>query len=248
MEPRLVPPRAEELLAPSEGSASAPVRLIAPADGPLVAGSEVVVAWEPGPDFTALGRVDEWEAFWSVDDGATFPFRLTPHLDLDVRRVTVRLPEVPTERGRLLLRIGDERRERGVLLAQRFSLTLPLAEAATASPSAPPAARELVATAGEPAIAGHAGVVAWVEGSRRGAEWHLVAVRPAPWLASTSMVTDPLVQEAAEVAEGAPKLAAPGVTAALATPLRLWVAASLASSTPLPASPDILLLGRRRNE
>lgn len=219
------------------------MRLVAPGDAQLFAGSDVALAWEPGPAFAALGRVDEWEAFWSLDDGATFPFRLTPHLDLDVRRVVVRLPDVPTPHGRLLLRIGDEHRERGVLLPQRFTVALPIGLATVPSTSAP----RLAAIAGEPALEHELGVVAWAEGSRRGDGWHLVALRPTPRLDSSLRAHAPFGVDAAEISESITRVAAPLATTDPTPFLRTSLARSPASSTQLPASTDILLLGRRRN-
>lgn len=244
-EPRLAPPRAEDLFVPAPTSAAAPVRLLAPADARLVAGSEIALSWEPGPAFGALGDVDEWEAFWSLDDGATFPFRLTPHLDLDVRRVVVRVPDVPAPRARLLLRIGDEHRERGVLLPQRFTVTLAPAVATVLSSPAP---RQLAAAAGEPALAREPGVVGWVEGSRRGADWHPVAVRSTPRLEASLQPHPPAGVDAAELPERTPKPAAASAATDIAPPLRLRVARSPAFSPALPVPADILLLGRRRNE
>lgn len=244
-EPRLVPPREEELFAPAEGSPAAPVRLVAPGDARLVAGSDIALAWDPGPAFGALGSAEEWEAFWSLDDGATFPFRLTPHLDLDVRRLVVRVPEVPAPRARLLLRFGDEHRERGVLLPQRFNVTLPPAVATVFSS---PASPRLAATAGEPALAQEPGVVGWAEGSRRGADWHLVAVRSPPRLDASLQTHPPAGIDAAELPERTPKLATASSAADIVPPSRLRVARSPAFSSALPVPADILLLGRRRNE
>jgi len=160
-----------------------------------------------------------------------------------VRRVVVRVPEVPTPHARLLLRIGDEHRERGVLLPQRFTVALPPSLAIVPSTSTP----DLASSAGEPALAHEAGVVAWVEGSRRGDGWHLVAVQQPPRLDSACRSRAPLASEAAEISESSPRIAAPLATADFATPRRSSFARSPAPSTSLPAPTDILLLGRRRN-
>jgi hypothetical protein len=148
--------------------AAAPVRLAAPLHGAtLQAGSLAVLAWEPLDSFDRLDRLDrldritEWEAFLSLDGGVHYPIRITPHLDRDLRRVLWQVPHIPTRHARLLLRFGDERKETGYELPERFAIsgTASLFETLTASPASAP---------GEPARPGDAGVVAWVEGSRRG--------------------------------------------------------------------------------
>jgi hypothetical protein len=138
------------------------VHLVAPAAGEtLVAGSTAELAWVPGAGFSRLRDVEEWEAFLSLDGGVTYPLRITPHLDQDLRRIRFQLPAFATPDARILLRFGDERRETAVELPERFAIV--------ASSSGLPAliARPAFAR-GEPARPGHAGVVAWVEGSRRG--------------------------------------------------------------------------------
>jgi hypothetical protein len=133
-------------------------RLVAPAAGTeLTAGSLAVVEWEEEalPEHTV-----EWEAFLSVDSGRTYPLRLTPHLDIDIRRFSFRVPDVPTREARLMLRFGDERREVGVETPQRFSI-VPGPRFWT-----PPPRRVL--SPGEAARAGERGVALWVEGSRDG--------------------------------------------------------------------------------
>jgi hypothetical protein len=63
-----------------------PVELAAPAGGAtLVAGSTAMIEWAPLARWRELGKVDEWEAFLSLDGGATYPVRLTPHLGLAAR-------------------------------------------------------------------------------------------------------------------------------------------------------------------
>ena len=86
------------------------VRLIEPANhASLVAGSTVPIAWEATklpPD------VDEWEAFVSIDDGRTYPIRITPHLDAGIRRFEWTVPFLPAAKLSILLRLGNEREER----------------------------------------------------------------------------------------------------------------------------------------
>ncbi|HKH45214.1 MAG TPA: hypothetical protein VKM72_11165, partial [Thermoanaerobaculia bacterium] len=142
--------------------AAPPVRLAAPRHGAtLEAGSLAVLDWESLGPFDALAQVEEWEAFLSLDGGAHYPVRITPHLDHDLRRVFWQVPHIPTRDARLLLRFGNEHRETVFELPERFAIT------GTVSPFAAGTAN-LSATPGEPARPGDAGVVAWVEGSRRG--------------------------------------------------------------------------------
>src|ERR1043165_4959627 len=89
----------------------ASIRLVAPRAGAtLAAGSTAELEWAPNEPFADLPQVEEWEAFLSVDGGATYPVRITPHLDQDLRRIQFQVPSLPTADARILLRFGDERR------------------------------------------------------------------------------------------------------------------------------------------
>lgn len=142
-------------------AAGSAVRLLAPADGAVLAGgSTATLAWEPGPNMDLAGA-HEWEAFLSVDGGATWPVRVTPHLDLELRRVSFPVPAVPSADVRFLLRVGDEREEMAYEVPGRFAIE---GRPGDLLPSA-----LLRYGAGEVALAGEDGVVGWVEGSPRGA-------------------------------------------------------------------------------
>jgi hypothetical protein len=156
------------LLAAGEAGASAPAvsavsavsapGLVAPAAGcELTAGSLAVVEWEGQPP---LVEAEEWEAFLSLDGGRTHPLRITPHLDLSIRRFTFRVPAFPTRDARLLLRFGDERREVEVEPPHRFVI-VPGVEGV--SPTS-----WISLSKGERARPGDEGVVFWVEGARDG--------------------------------------------------------------------------------
>lgn len=137
---------------PAYGSGAA--RLVSPADGAeLIAGSEAVVEWE---DAGLPSLSDEWEAFLSVDGGRTWPLRVTPHLDISIRRFTFRVPALPTRDARLLLRFGDERTELELELPQRFAISGDLRRDSL------PIAIDLASHRGE------RGTVLWVEGARDG--------------------------------------------------------------------------------
>ena len=147
-------------------SASPRARMLAPQDGAeLVAGSVAVVQWEEAPP----GAV-EWEAFLSVDGGRTYPLRVTPHLDLSIRRFAFQVPPLPTRSARVLLRFGDERREVEVETPQRFSI------AAGSSAAWNPA--RIALSRGEKARPGEEGVVFWVHGARDGSGLRQVAASP----------------------------------------------------------------------
>lgn len=153
------------------------VELVSPAAGAtLLAGSSIVVEWEPGSALAALPRAEEWELFLSLDGGRTYLARLTPHLDLTVRRVTVRVPELPSSDVRLLVRVGDERDEREQVLPGRYRVA--------PAPLAVPTWRRRLPDRGEPARPGAPGVVVWVEGARDGTGWVEREADPPPALSS----------------------------------------------------------------
>ncbi|HEV8238742.1 MAG TPA: hypothetical protein VGS57_05200 [Thermoanaerobaculia bacterium] len=223
------------------------IRLLAPAaDIPLVAGGETEIAWEPVDPFAALGQVEEWEAFLSLDGGATYPFRLTPHLDQDVRRFRWRVPAVPSAEARLLFRFGDEHREVAVALPQRFVVAAP-AVAAPLGDEAFSLARRSPRVAGEPALPGQRGVVAWVEGSRRGtAVRHVVGSGLATFAPAQALPESPRATDLASSRE-APRLATPSrAEASEEVPARR---SDVSPSLPPPRpGDDLLLLTQRQNE
>jgi hypothetical protein len=65
---------------------------------------------------------EEWEAFLSIDGGAWYAARITPHLDLAMRRFVFRVPNVATRNARILIRTGDERDETAFELPEVFSI------------------------------------------------------------------------------------------------------------------------------
>jgi hypothetical protein len=226
--------------APALGESPA-VRLVAPRAGAtLPAGSSAELEWAPLEPFARLAGVEEWEAFLSFDGGATYPVRITPHLDRDLRRVRWQVPGVPTSEARLLLRFGDERREVYLELPQRFAIAAaPGTERAFALAS-------VAATPGEPALPGHAGVVAWVEGSRRGGSLRHVVAPERPALRDSFSPPDSHPQAAvlgSQETSPAPAFRSRGGSSAAGgrTPLPRLTRES-------PPSLDILLLTQRQNE
>jgi len=229
--------------------AGAPVRLVAPQAGTrLAAGSMAELEWAPLAGFDRLlPKVEEWEAFLSLDGGATYPVRITPHLDQDLRRIRWQVPPFPARDARILLRFGNEHQETPVEVPAGFSIA--------ASPSTLPGLEQMLLPAsrslrrGEPALPGLAGVVAWVEGSRRGGSLRQVtADEPAGLKAGFE-----LADIHAETAEGAsslsPEVSAPGPADGVAAtpPDNRRPACSRSGTGPVFAS-DILLLIQRQNE
>ncbi len=225
----------------------APVHLVAPAAGAtLAAGSTATLEWTAGERFARLPEIQEWEAFLSLDGGATYPVRITPHLDQDLRRIRFQVPPVPASDARILLRFGDERRETVVELPERFAI---------ASSRALPALERLLTLAqgsvapGEPALPGHAGVVAWVEGSRRGGGLRQVVAAAESGLRERLDLAE-THGEAAVLASGpVPPQSPPSMPGkgAAAPPAGRHAALSPAGTRPAVSS-DILLLIQRRNE
>ena len=137
----------------------------------LRGGERITLEWAAGDSRPTEHPAEEWEAFLSVDGGRTWAYRITPHLDLDLRRIIWRVPNVPTSDARLLLRFGDETNELAVALPQRFSIALPAAPLPDISWPRP--------GRGEPALDGKSGVVSWVDGTRRGGGERRFATLPS---------------------------------------------------------------------
>ena len=172
----LAPVAAAAAPLPSREQGGQRVELLAPqAATPLTAGATAVLQWAPLSGLAALPAREEWEAFLSLDGGKTYSVRITPHLDSDLRRTLWEVPSVPSGDVRLLLHFGDERRETVIELPQRFTI------AATPAPLLGLVRRAgLAPHEGEAARPGDRGVVAWTEGSRRGAgQRQVVAVGDA---------------------------------------------------------------------
>ena len=93
--------------------ASAPARLLA-APGPTLtwpgaevsAGQVVDLAWSGLP-----AGIEEMEILLSLDDGRSFPIRVTPELDARERRYRWRVPELSAAHARLRIRLGGGRTE-----------------------------------------------------------------------------------------------------------------------------------------
>jgi hypothetical protein len=222
-----------------------PIRLVAPRAGAtLAAGSTAELEWAPEAGFAGVRSVEEWEAFLSLDGGATYPLRITPHLDQDLRRVRFQVPPIPTPEARVLLRFGDERHERAVELPGRFTIAAsPVLESAFTF-----SRRAL--SPGEPALPGHAGVVAWIEGSRRGGGLRQVVADAPPGLRER-LAPPETHGEAAVLVSGPASPQSPGPLpedrAGAAPPDGRRTALTRSGTSPSRSS-DILLLIQRQNE
>jgi hypothetical protein len=210
------------------------LRLLAPANGAtLRGGSNAELQWSaaelPAGD-------EEWEAFLSVDGGRYYGFRVTPHLDITLRRFTFVVPNIDTLDARILIRTGDEEHESEFEARGSFSIVR--------DPDAEPVAAPLVEHAhGEAAREGDPAVLSWTEGARNGSgitrrsstaqrtasvsQPHPAAVRDE-WVALTPTVNW----------LGTPSIASAGPSA------RPPLARKVES---LPLSADLLLFCRRRN-
>jgi hypothetical protein len=222
-----------------------PIRLVAPRAGAtLAAGSTADLEWAPETGFAGVRNVEEWEAFLSLDGGATYPLRITPHLDQDLRRVRFQVPPIPTPDARILLRFGDERHETAVELPGRFAIA-----GSPALESAFNVSRQ-AASAGEPALPGRAGVVAWVEGSRRGGGLRQVVAEAPPGF--RERIAPPEIRgEAAVLVSGPIPPQSPGPLPgdrANTAPLEGRRTALMRSGSSPPRASDILLLIQRQNE
>lgn len=86
-----------------------PIEQLAPSQGAvLVGGGSAELRWSELPAFARLHDVEEWEAFLSLDGGKSYPFRITPHLDRDLRTLRWQVPPVASADARLLFRFGNE--------------------------------------------------------------------------------------------------------------------------------------------
>lgn len=126
----------------------------------FAAGESLPISWVAAPALVNEPWIEEWELFLSLDGGATYSSRLTPHLDIAKRSFSIRLPAVTTDAARLMFRMGDERRELELEMPWTFRIAA----------AAPPAAdsRAWAVGRGEAAREGEPGVTSWVEGGRDG--------------------------------------------------------------------------------
>lgn len=209
------------------------LRLVAPAAGTtLRGGSFAELRWSAAQ---LPASAEEWEAFLSIDGGRYYAFRVTPHLDIDLRRFTFIVPNVDTRDARILMRVGDEVRETHFELPGSFSIERdPEAELVLPRPAR--------FGRGEAAREGDPGVVGWADGARNGSgvtQQSSTSV-PLPSLDHLTIVTS---DEEAELGAAEDSVESP----AIANTRRDAQRRHARSAEALPASVDLLLVCRRRN-
>jgi hypothetical protein len=208
------------------------LRLLAPADGAtLRGGSFAELRWSAAE---LPPRTEEWEAFLSIDGGKYYAFRVTPHLDIELRRFTFAVPNVDTADARILIRTGDEVRETHFEARGSFSIVRD-PDAELLFP------RLLHSGRGEAARDGDAEVLAWAEGARDGSG---VTQQSSPATPSAS-----LERVTAEATDGAAELTPGGClsTPSTATAQPMARARYARHTAPLARFVDLLLVCRRRN-
>lgn len=181
---------------------TAPVTITSPlASDTLHAGESIVLSWQALPEIERHAGLEEWEAFLSLDDGASYTVRLTPHLDFDRRSFSATLPPFAARRARLLLRFGDEQEELEYEVPGAFEIR----------PASAPGREPLLLARGrgEPARLDDAldpGVAIWVEATRDGQSARLFvaapdgaaldAIEPQSWLGLRVATASPAPPEA----------------------------------------------------
>jgi hypothetical protein len=210
------------------------LRVVAPANGAtLRGGSFAELRWTSAqlPD-----GAEEWEAFLSVDGGKYYAFRVTPHLDIQLRSFRFVVPNVDTRNARILIRTGDEVHELHFESRDSFAIV----RDANAEQPLP---RVLKSGRGEAARDGDPAVLAWADGTRNGSgvtQQSSMPVSSAALASSASGASHdvPLLAAAANV------LAAP---VSNATSLVFARVTRVRDAGPLATSVDLLLVCSRWN-
>ncbi|HWW60336.1 MAG TPA: hypothetical protein VN181_03120 [Thermoanaerobaculia bacterium] len=178
---------------------------------------------------------EEWEAFLSVNGGRYYAFRITPHLEIDMRRFDFVVPNIDASDATILIRTGDEREE--TVFELPGSLSIVHDDRGGAMP-----ARTAAAERGEAARPYDRGVVAWAEGARDGSGVTFVTgARP----------TDKSLVQGTGIAGDPNTTLTPDQLAVhirhSATLRRASIPSRSATAALPPRSRDLLLLCRRRN-
>jgi hypothetical protein len=211
------------------------LRLLAPANGATLRGGAFAELHWSSAELPP--RSEEWEAFLSINGGAYYAFRITPHLEIDLQRFTFIVPNVDARDARILIRVGDEVRETVYESASSFSIKRdPRAEHI--------APRLMYFGRGEAAREGDAPVIAWTDGARDGSG---LAQRCAPvshhdFLATTKVAGD--VSAAMVSGNSWMQRVQP---CSIVTALRAVADRDVRTFERLPQTADLLLVCRRRN-
>lgn len=209
------------------------LHLVAPAAGAtLRGGSFAELRWSAG---RLPASAEEWEAFLSVDGGEYYAFRITPHLDIGLRRFTFVVPNVETRQARILIRTGDEVQETHFESPVTFSIVRD-AGAEKLLARLVHYGRAEAARESDPPVLG------WTDGARNGTG---VTEQSSPVVPSPSL--DPRPRAESDAPDVLPPAAC--VTSAPQTAARLGTAAYGRAPRPEPPANavDLLLVCRRRN-
>lgn len=213
------------------------LQLVAPAHGAVLrGGSFAELRWTA----TELPpSAEEWEAFLSINGGEYYAYRITPHLELELRSFTFIVPNVDTRDARILIRVGDE-----VHPETHFetAVTFSIVHDKRVEPVLP---RLTFFGRGESARDGDPSVIAWTDGSRAGtglAE-RCTPLPPAPagFRASHHIAGEEpaVVISAQNILQGAEEESSLGAPSATHRRQQAF--------TRLPLAVDLLLVCRRRN-
>jgi len=210
------------------------LRVVAPANGAtLRGGSFAELRWTAA---NGLPAAEEWEAFLSIDGGKYYAFRVTPHLDIQLRSFTFVVPNVDTRNARILIRTGDEIHELHFESRDSFSIVRD-AKAETPLP------RVFASERGEAARDGEPGVVAWADGARDGSDVTPQSSTPSP---------SPTIDDSSITVTATFPIVPPGANLLLApVPLsrcRFTTRAThIRNAAPRATPVDLLLVCSRRN-
>jgi hypothetical protein len=209
------------------------LRLVSPANGAtLRGGSTAELQWSASE---LPPRAEEWEAFLSVNGGRYYAFRVTPHLDIRLRRFTFVVPNVEAADARILIRAGDEEHETEFAARGSFAIVRdPDAEVVIP--------RLLDDEGGESAREGEEEVVSWTDGPRDGVgtTQHVSAPRRSPQFHSLIALER---ERQASLAPSATGIAAPAVDRTV----RASRVSRARRPDRRPLVTDLLLVCRRRN-
>jgi hypothetical protein len=222
------------LLALASFARAESLRVIAPANGATLRGGSFAELRWTAPQLPAAA--EEWEAFLSLDDGKYYAFRVTPHLDIQLRSFTFVVPNVDTRNARILIRTGDEVHELHFESRDSFSIVRD-------AKAEVPLPRVLESGRGEAAREGDPGVLAWADGGRDGSGVTPQSSTPAP---SSTIDDSTIIVTAAFMAvpPGANLLFSPVPRSRC----RFTTRATHIRKAVAPATPvDLLLVCSRRN-
>jgi hypothetical protein len=222
------------LLALASFASAESLRVVAPANGAtLRGGSFAELRWTSAQ---LPAAAEEWEAFLSVNGGKYYAFRVTPHLDIQLRRFTFIVPNVDTRNARILIRTGDEVRELHFESRDSFSIVRD-AKAEQALPQLSQLGRGEAARDGDPAV------LSWADGARNGSGVRQQSTTPVSSAALASSIGEshgdvPVLVPTANI------LAAPASTSTSLVTARVTHAGA---SEPRTTSLDLLLVCSRWN-